>query len=179
MLVGEFGRKAAPVVYTTSDAGAKYLYKYLCSIGQADWVDNVMSEYLPFKYAIALEEIYNAVSNRKDYNDVYNSLSSELKQVMSKMPSSMNYGHTYSSLTNCMNEYAFKKPFEMAFLFQVRTIIIPTNVANELYRITRQDVNNSFARISNGQSANAGCGCASAVACMALLAMMILCMVIL
>lgn len=179
MLVGEFGRKAAPVVYTTSDAGAKYLYKYLCGIGQADWVDNVMSEYLPFKYAIALEEIYNAVSNRKDYNDVYNSLSSELKQVMSKMPSSMNYGHTYSSLTNCMNEYAFKKPFEMAFLFQVRTIIIPTNVANELYRITRQDVNNSFARISNGQSANAGCGCASVIACMSLLIIMICCMILL
>lgn len=179
MNIGEFARKAAPVIYTTSDAGAKYLYKYLCSIGQADWVDNVMSEYLPFKYAIALEEIYNAVSSRKDYNDVYNSLSFELKQVMSKMPSSMNYGHTYSSLTNCMNEYAFKKPFEMAFLFQVRTIIIPTNVANELYRITRQDVNNSFARISNGQSANTGCGCASAIACMALLAVMILCIVVL
>lgn len=179
MNIGEFAHKAAPVIYTTSDAGAKYLYNYLNQTGQTDWLDNVMAEYLAFKFAIATEVMRNNVSNHENFQDIYYTLSLELKQAMDKMPASMNYGLTFDTFVSTVYEYSSKNNLEMAFMFQVRTIIVPTTVAQELHNITQQDVINSFARILNGQSANAGCGCASAVACMALLAIMILSMVIL
>lgn len=179
MDIGEFARKTAPVIYTTSDAGAKYLYNYLNKTGQTDWLDNVMAEYLAFKYVIATEEIRSNVSDKEQFNDIFYTLSLELKNGMERMPASMNYGLTFDSFVSTSYEYSSKNSLEMAFMFQVRTFVIPTTVAQELYNITRQDVINSFARVLNGQSANAGCGCASAIACMALLAVMILCIVVL
>ena len=71
MNIGEFARKAAPVIYTTSDAGAKYLYNYLNKTGQTDWLDNVMAEYLAFKYVIATEEIRSNVSDKEQFNDIF------------------------------------------------------------------------------------------------------------
>jgi hypothetical protein len=178
MVIADFVDKACPVLYTTSDDGAKYLYNYLNGIGQSGWFDTVMQQYLPLKFAIAMEEIYKAVNTKKDYEEVYKSICSEMKFRMDRMPTDMNCGHTFNSLERSMKEYLFKSDFEKAVLFEVKSIIVPMSVAKELCKTTRASVNNSFARIAQGKSANAGgCGCTSAIACMVLLAAMIVCMI--
>lgn len=169
MLIDDFAEKASAVIYTTSDDGAKYLYDYLKRIGQEGWTDNIFHEYLSLKFAIAVEEIYKAVNSQASYNDVYAALSRVLKGKMDRMPSSMNYNHTFASLQNAMKEYAFKSDVEKAFLFQVKSIIIPLSASNELVNRTRISVNGAFARIASGKSAYGSSGCGCAVASLGLL----------
>lgn len=179
MLVGQFVRKALPVIYTTSDAGAKHLYSYLQIMGCVNThLDTVMAEYICLKLAIALEEIYKACPNQQQYDDVYMTLMSEFESTMNKMPSSMNYGLIGLTLMYGKDKYLYKSTGQKASMFYGETNLIPTNVAKDVCVMARQDIVQAFTRISQGQSATpGGCGCSSAIACMVLLAAMIVCII--
>lgn len=179
MLVGQFVRKALPVIYTTSDAGAKHLYEYLQVTGYGDsHLDNVMAEYICLKLAIALEEICKACANQQQYDDVYMTLMSEFESTMNKMPSSMNYGLIGLTLMYGKDKYIYKSTAQKAKTFYYETILIPESVAKDVCAMARQDIVQAFTRISQGQSATpGGCGCSSAIACMVLLAAMIVCII--